>query len=182
MKFLIRDWFWLKFFQVNSLLGKRTISFAPTLRLRIEICMSRLLFICIFKKWGRGVRKQSYASYAEALLFICIFKKWDQRYGNLSGTRDPRLVTHLIGETWDPRSKTLNVEPKTRESWAKYTRPNSTKLQTGIQDLGHLSCLWFDTQEPYQNPVKYTATIFQNDISSDIKAQDLNSMGQEKFA
>ena len=73
------------------------------------------------------------------------------------------------------------MRPKTYDARrASDTRIKTTKFQTGIYDPGHLSCLLFDTQDPYQNPIEDTATRFQKYILSDVKAQDLNSKGQEK--
>ena len=44
-----------------------------------------------------------------------ISEKWDRIPGTVSGTRDPRLRTHLIVGTRDPRPGTLNVGPRTRD-------------------------------------------------------------------
>ena len=86
---------------------------------------------------------------------------------------------HLTNEAGEPRSDTLNMRPKTCDSHCvSDPRPRNSKFQTGLQIPGHLSCLGFDTQ----NPVKDSARRFQKDLSSDVKIEDLNSKGQEKFA
>ena len=114
------------------------------------------------------------------LLFIGISKKYDPRLGTFA---DPMLRTHLMNEPLEPRSVTLNVRPKTWDSRCESDlRPRNPKFQTGFQDPGHLSCLWFDSQDSYQNPVKDSATWFQKDLSCDVKTEDLNSNSQEKFA
>ena len=90
---------------------------------------------------------------------------------------------HLTDEAGEPRSDTLNMRPKTCDSHCvSDPRPRNSKFQTGLQIPGHLSCLGFDTQDPDQNPVKDSARRFQKDLSSDVKIEDLNSKGQEKFA
>ena len=126
------------------------------------------------KDWNRWLPK---------LLFTDISKNWDPRHRDPGGIRDPRLETHLRSEIWNPRSETLNVRLKNWDSHrARVTSQRTSKLNTGIQDPGHLSCLWFVTQDPYQNSIKDTVTRFQKYIFSDMKAQDLNSQGQEIFA
>ena len=85
-------------------------------------------------------------------------QKWDQRHSNLRGIRDPRIGAYLVDENWDPRFETLYVRTKTWDSCrTRDSRPKAAKLETGVQDLLHLSCLWFDTQyaAPLSKPNKW---------------------------
>lgn len=76
---------------------------------------------------------------------------------------DPRPEIHVVREARDPRLRNCKLGSKTRDT-----------------------CRACDLipyqQNSYQNPIKDTATKFQKDRSSDVKAQDLSSTGHERFA
>ena len=114
--FLIKDWFWLKCFQIPALVGKRTILFAPILRLRIELYVYLSYFLQAYPKseiqdTGTLVVFETHCSGPISEV--------------ITGTQDQRL--------WilDPRAEIL-VVPGTRgtESWI-------CKLGSKIWDTCH---------------------------------------------
>ena len=74
----------------------------------------------------------------------------------------------------DPRRETLVLQG-TRDPGLR-----NCKLGSKTRDTCH-ACDLIPYLDPYQKPIKYTATRFQTDPLSDVKAQDFNSKSQEKI-
>ena len=69
-----------------------------------------------------------YLTLFSSLFLNCISENWNPRNETFSGTRDPRPVIHLMGETWNPIFGTLTVGSETRD------RRSKLKVEPGTGD------------------------------------------------
>ena len=69
-----------------------------------------------------------YLTLFSSLFLDCISENWNPRNETFGGTRDPRPVIHLMGETWNPIFGTLTVGSETRD------RRSKLKVEPGTGD------------------------------------------------